>query len=126
MEEEVRLLPQEHTSGGWKLKQIKRGEHAVMYEGHMPGTNLKSYEVWHIRERKATVINVKGKEPTHVPRRELKPTNEDYPYWAHQFIVSHYHNKDVTALDMANKRFEEYETGVRPLLIDHLHGEEAA
>jgi hypothetical protein len=120
MDMEVRKLPLEHKSHGWLLTQIKRGNNAVIYKGDM-GDDITSYEVWHIRERKGATIKVTGKAPVEVPYREITPTNEDYALWAHQFIGYHYDRGMEEALEKAEIMFNKYETGERPLLIDHLH-----
>lgn len=91
------------------FKQIKRGEKAIMFEASAKfyGGN-RSIEVWQIREAKEVMI-----KDTVVEAHEMKPSNEDYGFKAHQFMENHFNSFDDLKLE-AEKRYNEYETGERP------------
>jgi hypothetical protein len=56
------------------------------------------------------VVTING---NFVPAREKKPSNENYPYTAHQFMRNHFQTEEAFQ-DAALKRFNEYEQGIRP------------
>lgn len=90
------------------FKQIKRGEKAIMFEASAEFYPVRSIEVWQIREAKE--VTIKG---TTIEPHEMKPSNEDYGFRAHQFMENHFNSFDNLMLE-AEKRFNEYETGERP------------
>ena len=101
-------LENEFKYKGVNFKILKRGEKAIMLRAEAPFYDCVSLEVWQIRHSKDVTIN-----GVLVPAREKKPSNEDYPYRAHQFMSKHYESQYVM-YEKANKRLKEYETGVRP------------
>ena len=96
---------------GVTFEIIKKGKKAVMLDAKADFYNCKSVEVWQLRYSKDSYI--KGNL---IPAREKKPSNEDYPYCAHQFMESHFNSHDEM-MEVANKRFNEYESGERPRKI---------
>lgn len=110
-------LDNEFKYKGVNFKILKRGQKSIMLSAEAEFYDCPSVEVWQIRESKDTTI--KG---NFVPAREMKPSNEHYPYTAHQFMSKHYPSVDVM-YEKANKRFDEYEKGIRPKKIENLKGE---
>ena len=94
---------------GVEFEVIKRGEKAIMLKANADFYTCKSIEVWQIRVSKESII--KGNV---IPIHERKPSNDDYPYTAHQFMENHYKGGFDEMMEKAEKRFNEYETGVRP------------
>lgn len=93
---------------GVQFEIIKRGEKSVMLSAKSDFYDCDSVEVWQIRHSKDVTIN-----GVLVPAREKKPSNEDYPYRAHQFMSKHFASI-YKMYKVANKRFDEYENGIRP------------
>lgn len=94
---------------GVNFEVLKRGEKCIMLKADATFYNCKSVEVWQLRVSKESII--KGNV---VPIHERKPSNEDYPYNAHQFMENHYKGGFIEMMEKAEKRFNEYETGIRP------------
>lgn len=95
---------------GVTFEVIQRGKKSVMLKATAPFYDCKSVEVWQLRYAKASII--KGNK---IDEREIKPSNEDYPYRAHQFMEKHFKGGFVDMMKTADKRFDEYETGIRPM-----------
>lgn len=95
---------------GVTFEVIKRGKKALMLKASASfyPKNCVSYEVWQLRYSKDSEI-----QGIAVAGGERKPSNEDYPYCAHQFMSYLYDSVD-TMMEKVNKRFNEYEAGVRP------------
>lgn len=94
---------------GVNFEVLKRGEKALMLKADAEFYTCRSIEVWQIRVAKESIIN-----GNIIPIHERKPSNEDYPYTAHQFMENHYMLGYNEMIEKANKRFNEYETGLRP------------
>ena len=101
-------LEDKFTYKGVQFEIIKRGKKAVMLSAKADFYDCDSIEVWQIRHSKDVTIN-----GVLVPAREKKPSNEDYPYRAHQFMSKHYQSA-YKMFAVALKRFNEYENGIRP------------
>ena len=107
----MRKLEENFTYKGVTFKIIKRGQKAIMLDAKADFYNSNSVEVWQLRYSKDRMI--KGNL---IKASEKKPSNEDYPYVAHQFMGSHFEN-DFLMLEKALERFNEYENGIRPKSI---------
>lgn len=101
-------LDNEFRYHGVDFKIIQRGENAIMLEAKADFYTCDSVEVWQIRHSKDCTI--KG---NFVGARERKPSNEDYPYAAHQFMRNHFDNWD-DFMRACDKMFMDYENGIRP------------
>lgn len=97
---------------GVTFKVIKRGKNAIMLDAKSNFLTSRCIEVWQIRESQGSVINGNVIEP-----HEKKPSDNDYPYYAHQFLESHFKSFDEM-MNKVNKRFDEYELGIRPKKMD--------
>ena len=93
---------------GVDFEVVKRGEKAILLTASADFYTCKSIEVWQIRHSKD--VTIKG---NFVPAREKKPSNENYPYTAHQFMRNHFQTEEAFQY-AALKRFNEYEEGIRP------------
>ena len=107
----MKELQQEFKYKGVNFKIIKEGQNAIMLDAQADFYDCPSVEVWHKRTRPDTTI--KG---NFVEGGFKKPSNEDYPYNAHQFMEKHYASKEAM-MEKVDKRFNEYETGKRPKKI---------
>ena len=94
---------------GVTFEVIQRGEKAVMLKATAPFYDCNSVEVWQIRKAKASIIS-----GNHIAEREIKPSNEDYPHRAHQFMQKHFSDDFHAMMAEADKRFNQYENGERP------------
>jgi len=107
----MKELEQEFKYKGVNFKILKEGKNAILLDAKSDFYDCPSVEVWHKRTRPDTTI-----AGNFVEGGFKKPSNEDYPYNAHQFMEKHYINNTdmmITAL----KRFNEYEDGKRPKKI---------
>lgn len=104
----MRKLEKEFTYKGVRFKIIKRGKNALMLNAKSDFYCCPSVEVWQIRIAPPKTINGK-----HIEGGERKPSNEDYPYSAHQFMQNHF-DSELDMVSAALKLFNEYEQGVRP------------
>lgn len=101
---------------GVDFEIIKQGEKAVMLRAKADFYGSDSIEVWQLRYSKDRDIG-----GAFVSGGVMKPSNEDYPYRAHQFMRKHYSN-DKEFLGTCEKRFEEYESGLRPkAVVEEVH-----
>lgn len=105
----MKRIEEDFKYKGVTFKIVKRGKKAIMLDAKASFYTCKSIEVWQIRESKGSVIGESLIEP-----HEKKPSNEDYPYSAHQFMENHYKGGYSEMMQKAEKRFNEYETGIRP------------
>lgn len=111
----MRQIENEFRYKGVDFKVLKRGQKALMLEAKADfyPDNCVSYEVWQLRHSKDVEIN-----GVLVSAGERKPNDNDYPYSSHQFMSYLYtgtqQEKEKTVLEKAKKRFNEYETGIRP------------
>lgn len=104
-------LEQNFKYKGVDFEIIKKGEKAVMLRAKADFYDCDSIEVWYLRYSKDRIIN-----GVFVSGGVMKPSNEDYPYRAHQFLRKYY-SSDEEFLGVCEKRFEEYETGLRPKAV---------
>jgi len=104
----MKKLEESFRYKGVDFTQIKRGEKAIMFKAEAEFYPVRSIEVWQIREAKE--VSIKG---TIIEEHEMKPSNEDYGFKAHQFMENHFESFD-TLMEEAEKRFNEYESGERP------------
>lgn len=96
---------------GVTFEVLKNGKNAIMLDAKSDFYDCQSIEVWYKRETKDRYINgvfVKG--------GVKRPSNNDYPYYAHQFMRKHFEN-EYLFLNKVNERFNEYENGLRPKSI---------
>jgi len=93
---------------GVDFKVILRGKKAVMLEASASFYPCKSVEVWQLRKRKETKIG-----NSIIPSGYRKPSNEDYPFTAHQFMENHFESLKLMYAQ-CEIRFNEYEDGTRP------------
>lgn len=111
----MRRIENEFKYHGVNFTIVKRGEKALLLkaEADFYPDSCVSYEVWQLRYSKDVEIN--GMK---VEAGERKPGDNDYPYSAHQFMSYLYpgtqSQKVKTVLERAEKRFSEYEAGIRP------------
>jgi len=108
----MRQIDNEFKYKGVYFKIIKRGEKAIMLEAKADFYDCDSVEVWQIRHSKESIIKDQV-----IEAGERKPSNDDYPNVAHQFMSKFYENGVEGMKAVAEKRFQEYETGVRPKQI---------
>lgn len=104
----MRKLEQEFKYKGVNFEILKRGEKAVMLSAESTYYDCESIEVWQLRYSKDREIM-----GAFVSGGEMKPSNEDYPYRAHQFMRKHYDSREKFVA-VCKKRFNEYESGIRP------------
>lgn len=93
---------------GVDFEVLRVGKKAILLDAKADFLNGKCLEVWMIRQRKDGTINGKF-----VKGGFKKPSNNDYPFTAHQFLETHFISDEQLTLH-ALHRFQEYETGVRP------------
>tara|TARA_R110000772_G_scaffold189416_2_gene300419 strand:+ start:1904 stop:2242 length:339 start_codon:yes stop_codon:yes gene_type:complete len=106
-------LDNEFRYKGVDFKITKRGKKAIMLDAKSDFYTCPSVEVWQIRHSKDRTI--KG---NFISAGERKPSNEDYPYSAHQFMLNHFEcGFDFTKA--CDKMFNEYENGIRPKNKDY-------
>ena len=108
----MKKIDENFTYKGVTFRIIKRGKKAIMLDAKSHFLNGKCIEVWQIRESQGSVINGNIIEP-----HEKKPSDNDYPFYAHQFLESHFKSFDEM-MDKVFKRFKEYELGLRPKKIE--------
>lgn len=110
-------LDNEFRYKGVDFKIIKRGKKAIMLDAKADFYTCKSVEVWQIRHSKDKTI-----KNNFIPARERKPSNEDYPFSAHQFMLNHFE----CGFDFQKAYetiFKEYETGIRPKKAENINTE---
>ncbi len=106
-------LDNEFRYKGVDFKIIKRGKKSVMLEAKADFYSCESVEVWQIRHSKDSKIKDRD-----ILARERKPSNEDYPYSAHQFMSNHFRSQEQYE-KAYTKMFNDYETGVKPKKLEH-------
>ena len=77
----MRLIEEEFKYKGVYFKVLKRGKAAIILEAKADFYPCESVEVWKIRHSKESIIKGVVIDPG-----EKKPSNEDYPYYAHQYM----------------------------------------
>jgi hypothetical protein len=97
---------------GVEFEVLKEGEKALLLSAKSDFYDCESMEVWQIKERPDMTIGGKF-----VAGGLKKPGNNDYPFWAHQFMRKHY-TSDEAFLNVVEKRFQEYEQGLRPKKLE--------
>lgn len=106
----MRLIEDNFKYKGVTFEIVRRGSKALLLKAIAPfyPDDCVSYEVWQLRYSKDSEI-----QGVAVAGGERKPSNEDYPYCAHQFM-SYLHDSEEAMMEKVEKRYYEYETGVRP------------
>ena len=90
---------------GVTFEVIKRGSKALIFKAKADFYDCESLEVWKIRTRENVKIG-----DVFIGDLELKPSNENYYYTAHQYMRKYY-KSDEAFYKAANDRFEAYEVG---------------
>jgi hypothetical protein len=96
---------------GVTFEVVKNGKNAIMLNAKSDFYDCESIEVWYKRMTNDRYINgsfVKG--------GIKRPSNNDYPYTAHQFMRKHF-KTDEEFKEVVFKRFNEYEQLLRPKSI---------
>ena len=86
---------------GVDFKVLKRGKKALLLSASAPFYNYPSLEVWKLRLRKESKI-----QGNVLPKRERKPSNDDYPMYAKQFFENRYNGSqemERLAMEAFNK-----------------------
>ena len=96
---------------GVTFEVVRNGKNALMLYAKSDFLTCECIEVWMKRESKDRTINGKL-----VKGGLRKPSNNDYPYTAHQFLSDHFKDGETFRLT-AMQRFNEYENGIRPKTI---------
>ena len=86
------------------LKVLLRGKKALILSAKADFYACESIEVWKIRYSKDRTIN-----GVIVTGGEKKPSNEDYPTYAHQYMENAF-NDSTSMLAMAYNKFNYYES----------------
>ena len=100
---EYRLIEDEFKFKGVNFKLIKRGKNALMFKAVSDFYSCESIEVWKIRISKDRVIN-----GVSITGGEIKPSNDLYPVYAHQYMRSAFKSND-DYVNSANNKFNYYE-----------------
>lgn len=101
----MKTIEENFNYKGVTFEMIKRGSKALMFKAKADFYDCESLEVWKIRKRFNVTI-----ADRFIGDLELKPSNEDYYYTAHQYMRKHY-KSDEAFYKAANDRFEAYEEG---------------
>ena len=94
----MKLLDNEFKYKGVHFTLIKRGKKALIFKAEADFYPCESIEVWKIRLSKDRKIN--GNVLT---GGEKKPSNEDYPMFAHQYMRKHFKSNDDFIKAVENK-----------------------
>jgi len=99
----MRLIEDEFKYKGVSFKVLTRGKKALVLSAKADFYACESIEVWKIRYSKDRTIN-----SVLVTGGEKKPSNEDYPMFAHQYMQKSF-NSYMSMLEIANSKFDYYE-----------------